>query len=47
MTQTERIGHEPIQKPGKSKQDYGTPMAFIRAVEAKRRSSQHKGKSDE
>ena len=30
---TERIGHEPIQKPGRSKQDYGTPMAFIRAVE--------------
>lgn len=30
-----RIGTEPIQKPGRSKQDYGTPMAFIRAVEAK------------
>lgn len=25
---------EPKQKPGKSKQDYGTPWAFIRAVEA-------------
>lgn len=24
---------EPKQKPGKSKQDYGTPWAFIRAVE--------------
>jgi len=30
-----RIGTEPIQKPGKSKQDYGTPMAFIRACEAR------------
>ncbi len=33
MTQSERIGLEPIQKPGRSKQDYGTPWAFIRAVE--------------
>lgn len=24
---------EPIQKPGRSKQDYGTPWEFIRAVE--------------
>ncbi len=30
-----RIGLEPVQKPGRSKQDYGTPMAFIRAVEAR------------
>lgn len=28
-----RIGTEPVQKPGRSKQDYGTPMAFIHAVE--------------
>lgn len=36
MTQeAQRIGHEPVQKPGKSKQDYGTPWEFIRAVEAK------------
>ena len=27
-----RIGTEPIQKPGRSKQDYGTPQAFIDAV---------------
>ncbi len=34
MTQeVQRIGLEPIQKPGKSKQDYGTPWAFVRAVE--------------
>lgn len=26
-----RIGTEPIQKPGRSKQDYGTPWAFVRA----------------
>lgn len=32
---TQRVGIEPVQKPGRSKQDYGTPMAFIRAVEAK------------
>ncbi len=29
---TPRIGTEPIQKPGKSKQDYGTPPAFLEAV---------------
>lgn len=29
----ERIGREPVQKPGRSKQDYGTPWEFIRAVE--------------
>lgn len=33
MSATVRIGLEPIQKPGKSKQDYGTPMALIDAVE--------------
>jgi phage N-6-adenine-methyltransferase len=33
MSATERIGHEPIQKPGKSKQDYGTPWALIHAIE--------------
>jgi phage N-6-adenine-methyltransferase len=26
---------EPIQKPGKSKQDYGTPWSLIRAIEAR------------
>lgn len=26
---------EPAQKPGRSKQDYGTPWEFIRAVEAR------------
>lgn len=31
MSLIERIGTEPIQKPGKSKQDYGTPWAFVRA----------------
>ncbi len=25
----------PVQKPGKSKQDYGTPWAFMRALEAR------------
>ncbi len=35
MSLVERIGHEPIQKPGKSKQDYGTPMAFIEACTAR------------
>lgn len=35
MTQPERIGLEPVQKPGRSKQDYGTPWAFVRAVEAR------------
>ncbi len=36
MTQeTARIGTEPIQKPGKSKQDYGTPWEFIRACVAR------------
>jgi phage N-6-adenine-methyltransferase len=25
----------PAQKPGRSKQDYGTPLAFIKAVEAR------------
>ncbi len=28
-----RIGKEPVQKPGKSKQDYETPAEFIAAVE--------------
>lgn len=32
---SERIGSEPVQKPGRSKQDYGTPWEFIRAVEAR------------
>lgn len=35
MTQAERIGTEPIQKPGRSKQDYGTPRAFIDACEVR------------
>lgn len=36
MTQAAfRIGHEPVQKPGKSKQDYGTPWELIRAIEAR------------
>lgn len=26
---------EPAQKPGRSKQDYGTPLEFIRAVESR------------
>jgi len=30
-----RIGTEPIQKPSRSKQDYGTPQVFIEAVEAR------------
>lgn len=33
MTQTLRIGLEPIQKPGQSFQSYGTPWPLIRAVE--------------
>jgi phage N-6-adenine-methyltransferase len=38
MTERVAAGHsnemsEPKQKPGKSKQDYGTPWEFIRAVE--------------
>lgn len=28
-----RIGHEPIQKPGQSKQDYGSPWPLVRAIE--------------
>lgn len=35
MSLVERIGTEPIQKPGRSKQDYGTPWAFIKACEAR------------
>ncbi len=35
MTDIQRIGTEPIQKPGKSKQDYGTPWEFIRGVAAR------------
>ena len=35
MSAVERIGVEPIQKPGRSKQDYGTPWPFIRACEAR------------
>jgi len=35
MTAAERIGREPVQKPGKSKQDYGTPWELIRAIEAR------------
>ncbi len=35
MSDVERIGTEPVQKPGRSKQDYGTPRAFIAAVEAR------------
>lgn len=35
MTSAERIGREPIQKPGRSKQDYGTPWELIRAIEAR------------
>lgn len=35
MSNVERIGTEPIQKPGRSKQDYGTPWAFVRACEAR------------
>lgn len=31
----ERVGVEPVQKPGKSKQDYGTPWEFIFAVTAR------------
>lgn len=30
MSLVERIGTEPIQKPGRSKQDYGTPWEFVR-----------------
>jgi phage N-6-adenine-methyltransferase len=33
IEETPRIGHEPVQKPGRSKQDYGTPIEFIRACE--------------
>lgn len=35
MTALARIGLEPVQKPGRSKQDYGTPPEFVRAVEAR------------
>lgn len=35
MGAAERIGIEPVQKPGKSKQDYGTPWDFIGAVEGR------------
>lgn len=35
MTSTARIGREPVQKPGRSKQDYGTPWELIRAIEAR------------
>ena len=31
----DRIGTEPVQKPGSSKQDYGTPRAFVDACEAR------------
>ena len=31
MNTAERIGTEPVQKLGRSKQDYGTPWAFVRA----------------
>ncbi len=31
--QTARAGIEPVQKPRRSKQDYGTPWPFIHAVE--------------
>jgi phage N-6-adenine-methyltransferase len=33
MTAAHRIGNEPVQKPGRSKQDYGTPWPLIRAIE--------------
>ncbi len=33
MTLAARIGTEPAQKPGRSRQDYGTPWDFIHAVE--------------
>ncbi len=35
MSLVERTGTEPIQKPGRSKQDYGTPREFIAACEAR------------
>jgi phage N-6-adenine-methyltransferase len=35
MISAVRIGREPVQKPGRSKQDYGTPIALIDAVEAR------------
>lgn len=35
MTAAERIGREPPQRRGKSKQDYGTPWELIRAIEAR------------
>jgi phage N-6-adenine-methyltransferase len=31
-TPPSRIGREPIQKPGRSKQDYGTPPEFLAAI---------------
>ncbi len=33
MSALERIGTEPVQKRGRSKQDYGTPWEFIHACE--------------
>lgn len=33
MTQAIRVGLEPAQKPGQSKQDYGTPWPLVRAIE--------------
>ncbi len=35
MSIIERVGTEPIQKPGRSKQDYSTPWEFIFAVTAR------------
>jgi phage N-6-adenine-methyltransferase len=35
IEETARVRSMPVQKPGKSKQDYGTPLEFIRAVEAR------------
>lgn len=34
-TTIERLGLEPAQRPGRSKQDYGTPRDFIAACEAR------------
>jgi phage N-6-adenine-methyltransferase len=35
VTIIERVGTEPVQKPGRSRQDYGTPWEFIFAVTAR------------
>ena len=35
VAEATRIGLEPVQKPGRSKQDYATPIAFVSGVTAR------------